>query len=355
MILLFPVGSLLGNDGVFYAQGDTLFPVKETDIVMSKEALKLTRDGGDMKVEVIFEFLNQGKEKTQKVGFVTPPATGDVTDEWKHPQVSDFTVKVNDKALEYEVTSLPKSGFKLGEEKAEGSDYVYHFDVTFPAGKTQVAHTYRYRGGSSVISKHDFWYRLTTGATWKGGKIGDFTMVVDMGEDVTFALPWSFQSDGKKAEWELVGEGVMADYRQEFDEVGIRMVRMKKGVVQLKAKDFTPESDLGISIFIEPIEVGLWAKPGVKNELIDAMMHLPGIHQPEHSNFTKLSDAHLRWLRNLPYARGGHVFKSKDLTDFYSKYFWYQPVKDKKVVLSDAEMEYIGWIKKEEARRADAK
>lgn len=47
-LLLLPVllpGLLWANDGVFYAQGNHLIPVKETSIELKKEVLNLTRDG----------------------------------------------------------------------------------------------------------------------------------------------------------------------------------------------------------------------------------------------------------------------------------------------------------------------
>lgn len=66
------------NDGVFYATGNTLVPLKETTIRLKKEILNLERKGDWVQVDIYFEFFNPGPEKELTVGFVTPPADGDV-------------------------------------------------------------------------------------------------------------------------------------------------------------------------------------------------------------------------------------------------------------------------------------
>lgn len=40
-----------------------------------------------------------------------------------------------------------------------------------------------------------------------------------------------------------------------------------------------------------------------------------------------VSNADLRILRNIIYAKHGNIFSSKDLTDFYSNFKWYKPTK----------------------------
>ena len=39
----------------------------------------------------------------------------------------------------------------------------------------------------------------------------------------------------------------------------------------------------------------------------------------------KIASADLRLLRNEIFARHGYIFKSPELTDFFSKFEWYQP------------------------------
>ena len=73
-----------GNDGGFYANGNTLFPLKNTNIELKKEVLYLTLDKAFLRVNINFTFYNPSDEQTILVGFVTPPADGVVTDEEKN-------------------------------------------------------------------------------------------------------------------------------------------------------------------------------------------------------------------------------------------------------------------------------
>ena len=96
LILGFTWSNLEANDGVFYAQGNHLVPVQETVVQLQKEVLKLKREGDWMQVDVDFEFFNPGPAKTVIVGFVTPPAMGDVSEELTaHPQIREFSAVVN--------------------------------------------------------------------------------------------------------------------------------------------------------------------------------------------------------------------------------------------------------------------
>ena len=140
-LILFPLIlcfiTVHADDGCFYSNGSTLLPLKETTISMKREILNLTRDGTFMQVDIYFEFFNPGPQKELTVGFVTPPADGDVReDEAQHPQIEDFMVMVNDSLLPYKIIRIEKSGFKLNEKVAGGNDFVYYFKVTCVHPKT---------------------------------------------------------------------------------------------------------------------------------------------------------------------------------------------------------------------------
>ncbi|MGB3007537.1 MAG: hypothetical protein WBC06_13560, partial [Chitinophagaceae bacterium] len=135
-VILF-VQEINANDGVFYALGNTLIPLKETSIRLKKEILNLERKGSWMQVDIYFEFFNPGAEKELTVGFVTPPGMGDLTDEEaKHPQIKDFMVLVDNKLLSYQVAKMKETGFKVDTKIANGYDFVYHFKVKFSKGIT---------------------------------------------------------------------------------------------------------------------------------------------------------------------------------------------------------------------------
>src|SRR5688500_15995888 len=102
IILISSCLTVHANDGAFYASGGTLIPLKETSIQLKKEILTLTRSGQYMQVDIYFEFYNPSGPKELTVGFVTPPATGDVNDvEESHPHVFNFKVMLDNALLPF--------------------------------------------------------------------------------------------------------------------------------------------------------------------------------------------------------------------------------------------------------------
>src|SRR5690242_15071310 len=62
------------DDSEVYADGTSLFPLKNTKVELKKEILSFKYDGKRFAVDVYFEFNNTDKEHTETVGFVTPPS-----------------------------------------------------------------------------------------------------------------------------------------------------------------------------------------------------------------------------------------------------------------------------------------
>lgn len=203
----------LCNDGAFYAQGSTLFPIKETTISLKKEILNLTRLVRDtMQVDIHFEFYNPGEEKELIVGFVTPPASGGAEQyRQKHPHISRFMVMVNDRLLEYKVTRMDSTGFSVPGNKITGRDFIYYFTVRFKKGITVIKHSYVYKASGSVEMSPTFDYRLTTGNMWANSSIESFELNINMGNDCYFFLPHSLTKDGKAMDWKITGTGRIAE------------------------------------------------------------------------------------------------------------------------------------------------
>lgn len=315
------------NDGVFFATGNTLVPLKEATVSLKKEILNLTRKGEWMQVDIYFEFFNPGPEKEVTVGFVTPPAEGDVSEEdAKHPFIRDFMVMVGDRLLPYKVARLEESGFRVSSKIARGYDFVYHFTVRFVKGINVIRHSYLYKGGGSVEAKHDFDYRLTTGTTWANNAIDDFELNIDMGDDSYFSIPASFEKT--PAPWQLSGIGRISKnnfhmpYMAEGKAV-LKMVYLRKGKLQMRKTAFKPSEDLSISFWHLHNEVNLWCDKSVKNDFSGMMEMMWG--DSTEAEVGKLSDAELRLYRNLNYARMGYDFKDEALKKSFSKYNWYIP------------------------------
>ncbi len=315
------------NDGVFYATGNTLVPLKETTIRLKKEILNLERKGDWVQVDIYFEFFNPGPEKELTVGFVTPPADGDVSEEEaKHPFVKDFMVMVDDRLLPYQIARMEETGFKVNSKVANGFDFVYHFKIKFAKGITIIRHSYLYKGGGSVEAKNDFDYRLTTGTTWANSGIDDFELNINMGDDSYFSVPNGFGT--APAAWQVAGIGRLAKNTATVPYMAegggkIRMVYLKKGMLQLRATNFKPTEDLSIVFWNLHNEVNLWCDKTVKNEFSGIMELVWG--DSIEAAVSKLTDTELRLYRNLNYARMGYDFKDEALKKVFSKFNWYVP------------------------------
>jgi hypothetical protein len=263
--------TVLANDGVFYATGNTLIPLKETTIRLKKEILNLERKGEWMQVDIYFEFFNPGAEKELTVGFVTPPAEGDVNEEEaNHPFIKDFMVMAGDKLLPYKISRMEQTGFKVDSKIAVGYDFVYYFTIRFVKGLTIIRHSYLYKGGGSVEAKNDFDYRLTTGTTWANSAIEDFELNINMGDDSYFAVPSAFGT--APVNWVLAGIGRLSGIMQSnpYGEVEagakLRMAYLRKGKLQLRVANFKPLKDLSLLVLQLHNEINLWCEKGVKND-----------------------------------------------------------------------------------------
>ena len=109
------VGRLAANDCAFYAAGNQLIPINETDIRVQKEILTINRVGKQLEVTVYYEFFNPVGEKDLLVGFEAPsPYNGAYFKNFpEQPYMHDFKVVMNGKIspmrLAMSITSLPQT------------------------------------------------------------------------------------------------------------------------------------------------------------------------------------------------------------------------------------------------------
>ena len=222
-LLFLALSGAKGNDGVFYAQGNQLIPIKETDITVQKEILTINRIGKSDYVDVIvyYEFLNPtSKSKTILVGFeaAAPYPYEGLRRFPEQPNIHDFQVVMNGQLLPFQVAHVPRELFnydrtgtsvppyyvngkvedwtrKLCEDAIRESDdesypfnYVYHFNAEFRPGVNTVRHTYRFQMSASIDMKYQFPYVLTAANRWANGQIDDFTLNINMGEGESFSI-----------------------------------------------------------------------------------------------------------------------------------------------------------------------
>ncbi len=331
------------NDGVFYAQGGTLVPMQETQVSLKKEILKFyIVDFEFVDVDIDFEFYNPDEEKTVIVGFVTPPAMGDVDEKGEHPRISKFTVNVNGKTIPFKIEKMSESSFKSADDdEVAGYDYVYYFPVTFKKGLNKVLHTYRFQGGGSVETQRDFDYQITTGKRWANKQIDDFELQIHPDRGVFF-IPLSFREDGTEANWEIVGKGTFSKPIAsliEDDKPVHKLVQLQNGYLSLKEKNFQPFNDISMGEF--NWSVGWSSKMCLDpdrctdgGELGDNFYQYFRVEPGEYTtdeDLKRLTDDELKIVRNFAYAIRGYAFKSPLLNAFYSQFFWYKPDPELKI------------------------
>lgn len=365
IILLCAVVSNFANDGVFYASGNTLVPLQETEVRLQKEVLKFfVVEHNFANVEIEFEFYNPSKAKTVTVGFVTPPADGDVSEEEaKHPFISDFTVNVNGKIVPFKIKKMSETSFKMGDAEVEGSDFVYYFPVTFKKGTNKIRHTYRFRGSQGVEVQRSFDYQITTGKRWANEQIDDFELQIHLDNGI-FAIPASFQKDEKLADWQIIGDGVIEDQsRQWFSEENpkVRMVHLNDGYLLFKAKNFKPDNDLFFGEYNWAAGwTSIWcdfAQECVEPESLEKVVRFFNLNPWNgftNEDFAELDAKEIKYLRNYFYAVRGFAFKDTELNKFYSQFFWYKPnesVKIENIKLSESESKFLKKLKDYEEKQ----
>lgn len=356
------IGQASANDGAYFASGNQIIPLQETDISVKKEVLTIKRIKDDnVRVTVDYTFHNPGKEKTILMGFEAEAPSGDVDGTPKkgeHPYIENFSVTFNDKNIPHKVTILVPDREKKDADKVNYTPedlkkqqplpeirntnvtnffYVYHFPATFPTGDSRVVHSYEYAISGSVFTRLEINYLLTPALRWANKQIDDFTLTIDLGELEQYHISPSFFETTDQ--WTTQGrvkiemENVMHEMTTETSRV--MTVWQHHGSVTFHAKKFKPQGEL--SIFAN-------RKSLPQEEVID-------------SKSLQLSIAALPWvidvkpkdeftrkvLENFPYARRGYVFKNKELREFYEKQPWYMPDPDYK----DASLtkEETDWLK----------
>jgi len=312
---------LIANDGVFYASGNTLIPLAETNIELKKEILIINKGNSNNKLErdpinvnIYFEFYNPDNEVERLIGFVTPPAGGVLNDsEAGHPQIRDFKVSVNNRLIDFKVARVDSTEFIPIIGSSYGQDFIYYFKAKFQKGINAIRHSYSYKGSEHADYARpgpDYEYRLTTGKSWANKKIDDFELYVNIGNETYFSVPYSFQKDNEVG-WQIVGIGKLGSVNP--DRPMERFVKISSGYLYYKTTDFKPDFDLTITT-INPL-----------SEIKEYSDFFYSRRYDKPRKISEFSDYDLRIMRNSIYAIYGYQFRSKELLDYFSKYNWYLP------------------------------
>jgi hypothetical protein len=321
--------SAFANDGAFFASGNQLIPITETDISVRKEILTLKKMRNQfLEVTVYYEFFNPNEEKKITVGFEAFSPNGDVDGAPKnghHPYMRDFTVELNNSILKYNVAYVSDSLYNkkgtiksLDFGKFEGNKsgnyvdfyYVYHFEANFKKGINIIKHTYNYDLSGSIDFNYNFDYVLTAANRWANKQIDDFTLMLDMGEFETFSINKSFFKNAN--EWLVNGIGKIEDIKgtpNSFIENDAVKFHLQKGNLIFQKKNFKIYGDLF-----------LYAQNYLGIQNLD---YIPFSYYQENKINEPQNEFQKKVLKNLPFARRGYIFQNQDLNDFYRKFEWY--------------------------------
>lgn len=315
------------NDGAFYAKGNQLIPVTESNITVKKEILTLKKVRNQfIEVTVYYEFFNPKEEKTITVGFEAFSPSGDVEGAPKngqHPYMRNFTVELNREILTYKVAYVQNELYakngkinSLNLDKFEGNKtgnsvdfyYVYHFNATFKKGLNIIKHTYSYDLSGGICYNYMFEYVLSAANRWGNNQIDDFTLIVDNGEFETFNIEKTFFEDN--SDWLINGIGKMENavvYGQKYTKFHIQ-----KGMLIFQKKDFKPSGELFVSSISCPEE----STP---------TNYLPFSYYSKQHTPEPVNDFEKKVFKNLPFARRGYVFRNPELKKYYETLDWYIP------------------------------
>ena len=347
------------NDWEFGSEGEHIIPLKGSNMSIKKEkiTLKLTPDG--MLVNVKFTFDNPTAEN-KIVGFVTPESGNggyyeeeNVTRKPEPLNIKNFKTTVNGKEVKSNVELLSKllsrgvldnnivTEYVKAEKEKEFYNYVYYFNADFKQGENVVEHSYFYTGSYGVYER-DFEYVVTTISKWKNKTVEDFEIEVYPG-NYFVKLPYSFWTNTKKINWEIVGKGKMitvAPTKQPNDEdatilekTGVVYSKLDNGFIRYKTKNFSPTDNFymvrmdNILGFDYEFQEGKIQGYKFKDDYFTTLRETIYDDYPSIvSSLKDLKDKDLDIIRNYPYAFAGYDFARKDLKDYFSQFVWYNPI-----------------------------
>lgn len=353
------------NDGVFYASGNQLIPITETDISVKKEVLTINRVGDHLEVTVYYEFFNPVGEKELLVGFEAKSPYNSGRDPIgmfpNHPHMRNFQVVVNGQSLHYEIAHVMRGSYdendkytlpqyytngkfqqwskkqcgdslKSWDYMAYPFDYVYHFKAKFRPGKNIVQHTYEYDLSFSVGEEFYFPYVLTAANRWANHQIDDFTLNINMGDCESFRIKQTFFE--KSTDWTINGLGMAMNCDwQTWDSVTSGVIfHIQKGGVSFHKKNFHPDGEL--HVVKDDLIVSMWQNWGDEQKSSDEELFMNGVKKQYYALDTafitgffeetpQFTPDQRRILKNLPFAYRGYKFKDKMLKDYFKSCAWY--------------------------------
>ena len=297
--VLFNLMNIYANDTYVEVSSGTMSPqdlVKNSDIQMVSEHIIISLFDDYYETEVNFQFHNHGNSQTINVGFPQWMSGTQNSSEFLH-----FETFLNGEPITFEEVIL--------DNPIELDNYIYINkwflrEINFP-GNANTVTSVKYRVPYGTYGRAAD-YLFGTGSTWK-----------DQIEEIKISIINNSQK------W--INEIHVGEYGQSEPFQSIN------GVVQTVLTNVRPE--LANTIFIETYNV--------PNGLVSMRRINPDQYWYYSENYISqnelayLTNNQLRILRNLLFARHGHIFASQDLNVWFQTYCkdWYTP--DHKVELNE--------------------
>ena len=330
-LLILCAVNLFANDSEYYTSGNQLVPLQSNNVRLEKEVLTIRHvKDYTFDVDVKYTLFNERGARETLIGFESVGQIGDAepesffdkkyddkkllnaereaiakfTGDYENCYVTHFKVMVNGKKATYKTADV--SQIKKDKNSSPYVGSLYYFPVYLKRGLNHLHQTYRFDGDNSrLFYAYEFSYILETAKRWKGGKIKEFTLVLDMGDNEEFTVVESFFKGTKS--WRLEDGNII--HRPDYEQFYIR-----QGKVIFHKKNFIPNG----TIFLKGAE-SIWSSEGVfdaKKDILPFAYHdMPNIAKDATS---------LQILKAFPYARHGAIFKEKFLNSYFKKCLWYK-------------------------------
>lgn len=319
---------LFANDATYYASGNQLVPLQETDIAVKKEVLTITlTDENIAKVDVLYTFYNNGEDKTVLMGFESQPISWDWADYQPtgiDPHIKDFMVEMNGEKLNVKNGVVHGKDFDMKDEIKIDYTYVYSFQPTFKKGENIVHHTYTYDTSYGAYMAFNLRYNLTPAIRWANKQIDDFTLIIEapntakhfiIDNDIFAGSSFEINSGVGK-----IRKNTIRDFENETTNV--EEVTIRNGSVKWHKENFVPSNEMRIKSAEE-----IYGYESYKlGDTYDRGESYYSIIYPFIFDISQTSSSQAKKiLRNLPYAHRGHIFKDKKLKKFFESQWWYIP------------------------------
>lgn len=374
LLVAMPYGAT-ANDGEYFACGNQLMPVQQTEIEVRKEVLTISiGDDGYAHVDVDYRLYNRGGEKTILMGFESDAPSGwmpEVMNRGENPYIKNFSVVMNGRKLSCSSAFVRNDSTPYGRKQAvdvaalKGYHYIdgsfendsasvplvfaNYFQAHFKRGLNTVKHRYKYKMSTSNGGHYSLYYKLSPAMRWANRQIDDFQLVIKISDSPKYFF--------------VRGDIVEADPRPRIDGIGkirryhhpknswkhannIKESRafIRRGYVVFQAKNYKPQNELhiysganfagtGRMALLDPA-LCYYDRSYINRYFDPKTGKLADVIEFEEKELC-LNDcdkipagkrAFMRKvLRNLPYAQRGYVFKSPDLKEFFSRVWWYMP------------------------------